>query len=186
MAAGDLTTLPNVKAWLGQKPETTADDQLLERLITAASKFVCSWLGRQILAADYVETRDGPGGARIQLRQMPINSVASVAVGGQAIAPAVGATDLGYLFSTTSITLRGHCFTRGLSNVVIAYNAGFAEVPEDIAQACIELIGLRYRERDRIGYVSKTLAGETVTFSVKDMTSSIQTALMAYKAVVPS
>jgi hypothetical protein len=48
MAYGDLTTLADVKAWLqtGQNPFPATDDALLTRLITAASQFVQSWLGR--------------------------------------------------------------------------------------------------------------------------------------------
>src|SRR5712672_1141656 len=64
MAYGDLTTLADVKAWLqtGQNPFPATDDALLQRLISAASEFIQNWLGRQIVSADWLEIRDGPGG----------------------------------------------------------------------------------------------------------------------------
>jgi hypothetical protein len=61
----------------------------------------------------------------------------------------------------------------------------YSYTPFEIEQAVISLIGLRYRERDRIGQVSKTLAGEVVTFSTKDMTDDIKTLLSNYRKVVP-
>lgn len=58
--------------------------------------------------------------------------------------------------------------------------------PFDVSFAVTELIGEWYRRKDRIGQLSKTLGGqETVTFSQKDMSDSIKTALQTYKNVVP-
>ena len=68
MAFGDLTTLADVKAWLqpGQAAFPATDDALLTRLITAASQYIQTWLNRQISLANYLETRDGIGGHRLQ------------------------------------------------------------------------------------------------------------------------
>jgi hypothetical protein len=55
-----------------------------------------------------------------------------------------------------------------------------------LAQACIELVALRYRERTRIGEVSKSMGGaETVSYSQKDMTDSIKTLIQQYRLVAP-
>jgi hypothetical protein len=78
-------------------------------------------------------------------------------------------------------------FTRRPQNVVITYTAGYTTTPPDIAQACIELVARHYRERTRIGEVSKALGtGETVTFSQKDMSDSVKTLLSQYRAVMPA
>ena len=66
-------------------------------------------------------------------------------------------------------------------NVAVTYTAGFAATPPEIEQACIELVALRYKERDRIGHVSKGIAGETVTFQQKDMPPDVQTLLDQYR-----
>src|SRR5579859_2212013 len=83
MAAGDLTTLDNVKAWLALPAAPGDSDDLLSRLITAASAFVVAYLGRDLLPTDYVEVYDGPGTAWLMLRQAPITQVQSIAFDGR-------------------------------------------------------------------------------------------------------
>ena len=105
---------------------------------------------------------------------------------GQAIPPAASTRASGYVFSQTQLFVRGFRFSRGIQNVTISYSAGYTTIPPDIAQACIELVALRYRERTRIGEVSKSLGGaETVTYAQKDLTAAIKTLLQAYRMVIP-
>jgi hypothetical protein len=186
MAAGDLTTLANVKAYLSPPLTTSTDDALLSRLITAASQFIQSWLNRGIATASYTDTRNGTGGMRLFLRNRPVTAIAAVTVDGVAIAasspPPLGA---GYLFDDSSVYLIGRAFTKGLQNVVVQYSAGYAATPPEIEQACIGWVALRYKERDRIGQMSKNLAGETVSFQQKDMPADIATLLDQYRNLVP-
>lgn len=190
MAYGDLTTLADVKAWLqtGQNPFPATDDALLIRLVTAASGFILGWLGRPIAAADWVEVRDGSGGQRLAFANTPVTAMLGLTIDGLTIppVPAGSAFAAGYVFSPTELAVRGYVFTRRVQNVVITYTAGYTTIPPDIAQACIELVCQRYRERSRIGEVSKALGGgETVSYSQKDMSDDIKTALTPYRAVVP-
>jgi hypothetical protein len=184
MATGDLTSLDNVKSWLSIPSSQTLDDALLTRLVTAASAYIQTWLGRAIVLASYTEQRDGTGGQRLAFLETPVQSVASVMVDGTSVPPSPGPPQPGYLFDGAFVTLVGYRFVRGSANVVLAYNAGFASTPAEIEQACIELVALRYRERDRIGQASKALGGETVTFSQKDMSDDIKTILSAYQRVI--
>jgi hypothetical protein len=186
MATGDLTTLANVKAYLSPPLVTTADDALLSRLITAASQFIQTWLNRAIASASYTDTRNGTGGTILFLGNRPVTAVASVTVDGVAIAPSSPPpTGDGYLFDDSAVYLVGHCFSRGAQNVVVQYTAGFAATPPEIEQACIALVALRYKERDRIGQVSKNLGGETVSFQQKDMPADVATVLDQYRNLVP-
>lgn len=99
--------------------------------------------------------------------------------------PSTGLT-AGYVFSPTQLALRGYFFTRRAQNVVVTYTAGYPATPPEIAQACIELVALRYRERARVGEVSKSLGGgETVAYSQKDMSAPIATLLQQYQIVAP-
>ena len=186
MATGDLTTLANVKAYLSPPLTTTTDDALLTRLVTAASQFIQTWLGRTIAATSYTETRNGQGGTRLFLRNRPVVSVSSVTVDGVAVAPSSGPGQPGYLFDDNSVYLTGAAFTRGQQNVAVAYTAGYAATPPELEQACVALVALRYKERDRIGQASKNLAGEVVSFAQKDMPADVQTLLDQYRAVVPA
>lgn len=180
----DLTTLARVKEWLNIKPADTSQDSLLNRMITAASAFVESWLNRTFAITAYSELLDGTGGRRMGLGNYPILTVTKVQVGTQLYSPAPAPGQLGYTFDKNAITLNQACFVRDKNNVVIEYTAGYASVPADIEQAVIEMIGLRFKEKDRIGVSSKTLAGETISFSQKDMSSSTKTLLTQYKKVI--
>lgn len=180
MAAGDLTTLANVKEWLGIPSSNTQSDALLSRMITAASAFIVSWLEREVLSATYTETRDGNNSQRMKMRNFPITLVTLVKVDNVVIPETERA------FNDASIVLRGcRWFSKGILNVEVTYVAGYAVVPPDIEQACIEMIGLRYKDRERIGITSKGLAGETITFSQADMSKSVKTILTEHRRVVP-
>lgn len=182
MAAPDLTTLPNVKSWLGLTANT--DDTLLSRMVTALSQYIQTWLNRQIASASYAETRDGTGRNRLVFADYPVTAVSSVTVDGVPIPASTGVTVPGYFFDDKSITLRGYVFTKGQGNVVLSYTAGYASTPVDLEQACIELIAFRYRERDRIGHSSKSLGGEVVSFTIADFPVDVKTILNNYKKVI--
>jgi hypothetical protein len=207
---GDLTTLADVRAWLqtGPQPYPSIDDALLSRLITAASQFVQSWLNRQIAQQDWQEVRDGPGSFGFETTFVfgvqPASAVLLVAV-DNFIVPAVSAvmptpigqalpgfpTAPGYVFTPTALTIRGYPVPRKRACVLLQYTAGFATAPFDIAQATLELVCRKYRERTRIGERSKSLGGgettayETVSFSLRDMASDIQVLLEQYRTVTP-
>src|SRR5216683_5361170 len=191
MAFGDLTTLAGVKSWLqtGQDAFPETDDALLVRLITAASQFIQSWLHRQIALGDWREIRDGTGGQRLAFANIPVAAVLSLSIDGLEIppAPAGGGYGAGYVFNPTELALRGYVFTRRAQNVIVTYTAGYPTTPPDIAQAAIELVCQRYRERSRIGEVSKALGGgETVTFSQKDISEDVKTTLLPYRVAAPA
>ena len=180
---GDLTTLANAKAWLGIAG--TTDDPLLTRLVSGASQFIQAWLNRQLLSASYSEVRDGHGGAALVFGNYPVSAVSSVLIDSISIPTAVNITDSGYRFTATKIMLAGYVFSRGQGNVTLGYTAGYSSIPPEIEQACLELVGFKYRERDRIGHASKSLAGEVVSFVVSDMPAPVKTILTNYKEVVP-
>jgi hypothetical protein len=181
MAAGDLTTLDNVKGWLSPPLTSTGDDDVLTRLITAASQFIETWLNRQIASQSYAETRDGDGGRKLVFANAPVTAVGAVTIDSIAVPPAPDAASRGYVFSPTVLYLQGWRLTPGYQNVAVSYTAGYAATPPEIEQACIELVVLRYKERDRIGQVSKNLAGEVVAFTQKDMPPDVQTLINQYR-----
>jgi hypothetical protein len=206
---GDLTSLADVKAWLrtGQSAFPATDDALLTRLITAASQYIQTWLSRQIAQQDWIEVRDGignslgPSDARYQFAAFPVTAVSLVVVDGLTIPPipvsppapigfaAVNtfASQVGYLFTPTQLVIRGCAVPRKAGCVTLQYTAGYAVTPPDLAQACIELVALRYRERSRIGEVARAIGGgETVSYSQKDMNDSIKTLIQQYRIVTPT
>jgi hypothetical protein len=187
MNPSDLTSLANLKAWLGVPCDAGPSDPLLARLITSASAMVVDYLGREILTAVYTEVYDGTGAGWMMLRQAPIVSVQSVSFAGRTVttpADPVAGTP-GYLFDVARLSLVGEVFPYR-SRVVVSYTAGYATAPAAVEQATIELAGETFRRRDHIGQTSKTLGGqETTAFSVADMNATIKTMLAPFKAVAP-
>jgi Phage gp6-like head-tail connector protein len=205
---GDLTTLTDVKAWLqtGQSAFPATDDALLTRLITAASQYIQTWLNRQIALQDWIEVCDGmgnplgPGDVRYQFAAFPVTAMSLVVVDGLTIPPipisppappgvaavSTFATQVGYLFTPTQLVIRGYAVPRKAGCVTLQYTAGYAVTPPDLAQACIELVALRYRERSRIGEIARAIGGgETVSYSQKDMSDAIKTLIQQYRIVTP-
>lgn len=187
MAAGDLTDLATVKAWLGLPADAGANDGLLASLIAAASDFVGRYLNRNLLSTDYVEVYDGNGAGWMVLRQAPITAVTSVAFLGLTLTlpadPASGSP--GLMFDGRRLSLLGYRFPHGRP-VVVSYTAGYAAPPSAVQQAVNELVGEAFRRRDRIGQTSRTLGGqETVAFQTTDMNAAIQAMLAPYQAIVP-
>lgn len=178
----DLTTLADVKAYL--RITNTADDAVLTRLISAASEYIRSWLNRDIDQRTYTEVRDGKGHPKMSFPNYPITDVTSITVDGQAIPKATTSTAPGWVLDDTGIMiqLRGcYNFNRGVQNCVFVYTAGYAPVPADISQACIEMVCYRFKESDRIGVSSKTLAGEVISFSQKDIPANAATLMIQYR-----
>lgn len=179
----DMTSLANVKQYLGLT--TSDDDALLTRLVTAMSEGIESCLNRVVTSASYTELRDGNGKDVMMFANIPATGVTSVKVNGLPIPLAPGITSYGYRFDETLLMLNGATFDRGRRNIEITYTAGFTSTPKDLEQACIELVALRYKEKDRIGHVSKSLAGETVSFITAAAPASVRSTLDWYMRVVP-
>lgn len=132
----NLTTLANAKAWAGVT--TTNDDALLTRLIASASRFILSYLQRPTLF-QYIfsDVYDGVGNRVQILRNWPVLSIASLTIGAQTITAAPSPSTgygCGYVLDPwdgfppgrpQALTLRGHEFRRGNSNVQVVYTVGF-------------------------------------------------------------
>jgi hypothetical protein len=186
MPAGDLTNLTAVREWLGLTTGTA--DLLLDRLITAVSSFVQGpeGIGYQVASQTYTLVLDGHGGDALVLGgKPPLIAVASLVIDGVAIPRAALITDSGYRFSPSSVWVQGYLFTRGRGNVTLACTRGWAATPADLEQACIELIAVRFKERDHIGQDLASMQGQNITFSTRDMPNSVKTVLQGYKKVVP-
>jgi hypothetical protein len=186
----DLTTLVVVKAWLDIS--TTNSDTVLTRLITAGSAFLINWLNRNILSSSYVnEKYNGNGHQSIRLRNWPITAVSSVAVNGTQLTVSADGITNGFIFDDNHVyILPGTSidrFCKGVMNISIGYTAGYATVPFDVEQACVELVSRKFKERTRIGMTSQSLGGqETNSFSKDDLSKDTKSMLQNYRNVIPN
>lgn len=194
--ADSLAGLADVKTWLSVT--TNADDTLLTGLIAAGSAMILQYLNRpSILSRSISEKYSGVGGTRMVLRSWPVTAIASLSIDGVAVSAAASPTANGYLASDLydgvgpgaicEIALNSAAFTRGRFNVAVTYTAGYAAVPSDVKQACVELCGEVYKYRPRIGEISRALpgGGGTATFSIVDLSPRVKMMLSSYRAVVP-
>jgi hypothetical protein len=170
MAAGDLTDLDSVRAYLrGSVPVPQDDDTLLGGLITAVSHAFVAQAGRNPINATYTDTVDGEGGCKLFLEQYPVASVTSVTVDGVVIPPRATVGGAGWVLSNAAagkLEVVGYTFADGVANCVIVYVAGYgATTPEDVAQACIDQVGFLYRGRERIGISNETMPHGSVTYA---------------------
>ncbi|HUO92562.1 MAG TPA: hypothetical protein VMU22_06560 [Rhizomicrobium sp.] len=134
MAATDLTTLADVKSWLGRTD--TNSDALLASLVTRASRAICSWLQRPLLLPHGVsETHTGTGGSVLVLKEWPVLSVSSVVVDGLAI-PQAARQSPGWALDAwngvppgrmQALRLRGYLFG---GPVEVTYEAGYRVTAE--------------------------------------------------------
>jgi hypothetical protein len=178
-----LTTLARVKEYLSIATDDTADDLLLTRLIGSASSAIEVYCSRVFASATYNEVRDGTGTRKMVLRNFPVTAVSSVTINGRSIPQRPSPLSSGYTFDDLRVALTGHVFDEGVDNVQISYTAGLAAVPADVEQACIEAVSLRYKAKDRLGVTSKSLAGESISFSNDDFPDYVTRVLDQYRVV---
>ena len=135
MQSYDLTTLANVKAWLGAAGGTS-DDVLLAALISAASLAVADHLERAPLAVTtYTEIHDVTAADFLILRQWPVLSIAAVSFGTTVVNTNAAATwplGAGYLLDASGggnrpqrVSLINYCLPIGKAQAQVVYTAGY-------------------------------------------------------------
>lgn len=174
-----LTTLAKVKQY-GQI-DSFEDDLLLVRMIDAASATIERYCGRTFASQSYTDVSHGTGQRKMTLRNVPVTAVTGVVVNGRTIPARPAVTGQGYTFNSFGVSLTGFTFDVGTDNVEVTYTAGYATVPEDVDMACCELVALRYKTLDRLGVLSKTLAGESISFNTGDFSDPVKRALDQYR-----
>ncbi|STZ77349.1 phage head-tail connector protein [Bergeriella denitrificans] len=131
-------------------------DEELKQVLAGVSAAVESWLQRTLLKRDYVERYNGNRKKAIVLNQYPVLEVKSVKVNGREI----------HGFDNDDwLLIYDDSFSDGLRNVEVAYVAGYETIPEDIREAVLIIAAQRVNEMENKGVASKSLAGETVSFS---------------------
>lgn len=138
MSAFDLTTVANVKAWLGLPAPPTQSDPTLAGLVTAASRTILAALSRTtIFPGAFSETTDLETD-RVYLSHWPVTSVQSVILDGLAVPPVPSGAappHLGYLLQPgdaappgrpQALDIFGRRYYRRRQNLVVGYQAGYA------------------------------------------------------------
>lgn len=177
----DLTTLANVKGYLGLG-ENTAQDAVLARLIAAESDWFRRQIGRYIESGEHTETVIHDGTDCIIPRQTPVTAVAELVADGVTVPESSSREVAGWYLVDGMIWLRGW-YVPDRSVVDLTYTAGYSPIPADIEQAVIEMVALRFQERHHVGTANLNQAGISVTFLPAIVPQSVRDVIEGYRRV---
>lgn len=179
MAAVDLVALPDVKSMFDIA--SAKDDDLLKKIITSASAFCNSYTQRNLKEATYTRSRYSGTGSKILVpRESPITALTEIIIDDETVASSK------YGYSPDFFYMRDDLFTKGIQNVQVSYKAGYADavIPEDLKLAVIEIIGIKYRQKNRLEKSSENLMGAgSVVYLTDDLPAHTKLVLDLYKRV---
>jgi hypothetical protein len=154
-----LTTLADMKEYLGiDSADTTADTTLLS-IMTVMTYWMERYTGRKLKSRSNTEYYDGNGTDRVFLKNYPVTSTTSTIevyddldrVYGADTKKAAG--DLILYTDDGIVALDGDVFSIGLQNVKCVYTGGYgagsALVPHDLVGAAFEFTGFLWERRTR-------------------------------------
>jgi len=158
-----LTTEDNLKEVLGIT--TNTENNLIDNIINRATDIIESYCGnRRFMSTAYTnEEYDGTGTCYINSRNYPITHLTAY----EKNYGSVGTTDWNTLQADYIRYLdEGQGpgqfyyqmgFSRGVRNYRFTYVAGYATIPNDLEEACIELCVYIYKDRQNKGMKSESL-----------------------------
>lgn len=163
----DLCTLADVRLQLQKPTGDTDQDTLIGDLITAASRAIHQWTGRQFVADAAPSTRTVPVGGYWRARMVPTGDLTTapttvlvLAEDGSTTATLVVGTDTQPLYADTPFSLTPAFGWQPVTGLRIRDSAGvlrptdqlqvtgtygFPAVPEDVVRACITTVALWMR-----------------------------------------
>lgn len=142
----DLTTLADVKVELGISGTTY--DTLLSQYITAESLKIQNYCGgvlvSEVLSEQFRLTEEYD---HLQLSRFPVSSIASVTVDDEVLDADEYECDLasGLLYCLSGDSVVGW----GDDKITVVYTAGYSTIPEDLQEACTQMVKMSYSSQGR-------------------------------------
>ncbi len=172
-----LTTVADLKVFLGIAAEETSEDDRLNAMLCGVEQFVAKYLGRTLPSASYTHYFDGHGRRELFLNQRPVTAVSSVKIdptgyGGHGTdafdsdsAIALGEdwiperSDAGE--SNRGVLLHlGGGWPVGVQNIKVAYTAGYSAIPQDVINAVHVLAAEVYTQAGKGGKLQSETLGQ--------------------------
>lgn len=138
-----LTTVADVKELLGIASGVTTKDNLITRNINYATRIILNYTGRDsFMSTSYTEYYDGIGGNQLVLRHYPIITFTSVGykTGGGNVGTYIDLDSIDYFTDDNAGIVKSLiALTSGFNDWKVVYTAGYANVPDDVAEACARM-----------------------------------------------
>jgi uncharacterized phiE125 gp8 family phage protein len=194
MAAIDLTTLADVRAFLQEPAGDTQQDAIIGSLITRASRTIMVWTGREFAPKTDAATRKlhYRGGGHLDLGRWELRAATSVTLDSDQPAPITLVAGTDYALRPLSapdgvyqwLELPTYDSTTRLGRqVTIVGDWGWPSVPDDVAHACIVTVAL-WLKRD-VSAFSRTFNLDEGRTERPDALPSAVTAILApYRALL--
>lgn len=170
---GALCEISDVSRQL-DKTLTSEQESLIENIINFVSKYAENYIGRNIKArsSDITEYIDIDNEQQIiTLKNFPIQSITSVVEDGETLTEGenndyLEYDKLGELYKNSSYWVQGR------KKVVVTYKGGYATIPEDLKQWCINLSVNMYNEKE-LGNIKSEKVGDLSVSYEKGMNQLI-------------
>lgn len=134
-----LTSVSDVKENLGIASSDHTKDNIITRMINAASQQIANYCDRVFKAADYTEDINASETDELVLNQRPVNSFTSLQyrTTGENISDFETIDATYYFVDNNAGVIKMNFAGRGRWNAWRAtYNAGYTTIPSDLAEAC--------------------------------------------------
>ena len=186
--AVDLTTVADVKDVLGIPVSETSQDSRLDRLVTAASRRIATFCDRRFISETYTEFQHGRRTNTLILKHWPAVKPTELNEDADSVFPAssqIASDEYDILDDQFVVLLSGRRFRPGTRSIKIVYTAGYttANIPEDLkdnANWLVEHLFNMTSDR-RVGIVSKSKSGESISYITDDLPPLVKQGLMPYK-----
>lgn len=137
-----LATVADLQTFM-QRTFTVAETAEATLVIDLASASIQDYTGQTISAvANDVVTLDPPYGSYLFLPELPVTAVASVTVGGTALALGSPTVDGYYWYGDTGTIryggYRGYAWGWAPKSVVVTYSHGYATIPDAVRAVTLE------------------------------------------------
>lgn len=184
--ANALITLARAKDELDILTAATAEDDRVSNFINAASGAIEQATNRKLKQATYTHYFDGSGHAYLRANEFPVTSITSAnqdddwTWGGGTDIPVAGLRVLRDVYFARK---SGFWIAKTPQSIKVIYVAGYAAVPTELEQACLELVKLIYYGRNdrRIGLSNKAKLGENVSYQVDQLPPLVDFLIAPFK-----
>lgn len=167
------------------KDVAASDEARYEGLINQASTLCESKTGRVLAAQDVTVVLDGPGGDTLMLPEYPINSITSVHLDSTRTWGAEAEITDHYVDPVLGVLYRDTGWGKVRQSIRVVFNGGYATVPEDLKEACLEIVlWLSPRQKSAgVGLRGAKVDGQDIEYEIT-MPLNAQQILSTYRRTV--